>query len=99
MPELKSGIQIEYEGQVTLGDEVEFESIKEPWSVYEASDGTIFRIKTFLGRAVRIRDKFHPDGKPVYLLNLGANVVTEQPGEVLKASAGLLTSASQEKVK
>ena len=78
-------IKLEYEGKPAVGDDVEIDPIKEQWSSYQLSDGTTIKIKNFLSRAIKLRDHRHPDGKPIYFLNIGTNIVTESPEEVIHA--------------
>jgi len=42
-------------------DQLNFESEKEPWTVYTLEDGTVLKIKTILGNVARLVDRYKPE--------------------------------------
>ena len=67
-------------------EELEFEAEKEPWSVYKLEDGTIFKTKQALASIYRIKDKFRPDGDPIYVFKMAGMANADVP-EKLKRKA------------
>jgi hypothetical protein len=65
-------------------EELEFDTDKEPWTVYRLEDGTLLKFKQVLSKACRLIDKFKPNGEPIYVFNLGAITISEVPTELKK---------------
>ena len=70
-------------GQDVLGEEVEFESEKEPWNSYILHDGTRLKLKAVVSNIVRL-DLYKPDGEPVYLVNASNVVAADVPDNLKK---------------
>ena len=62
-------IPAEVLGQSIVDEDIQFETIKEPWNEYRLKDGTIIRVKLVLTIVSRT-DKFDESGEPIYLLNM-----------------------------
>lgn len=75
-------IQVQYEGKMVPADQLNFESEKEPWTVYTLEDGTVLKIKTILGNVARLVDRYKPDGEPIYILGVGGVPMLEVPVEL-----------------
>lgn len=58
---------------------VDIVSVKERWSEYTLSDGTIIRIKGTLTSASRAIDQFAPDGDPIYQMQCGSAIHIDAP--------------------
>ena len=56
------------------GVEIDFESIREDWSVYKLKDGTTLKVKLVLVRVIRTKDSYDPIGNPIYAI-MSTNVV------------------------
>ena len=76
-----------FEGQLVDADQLEFETEKEPFSVYKLEDGTIIKLKTVLGNVSRLVDRYKPDGEPIYILAVGGMPVTEVPANLRQQPA------------
>jgi hypothetical protein len=84
---LAKRIQVPFEGKTVEAERLDFEAEKEPWSVYKLEDGTILRIRTVLGSAARLIDRYKPDGEPIYILGLGNMPILEIPPELRQEGA------------
>jgi hypothetical protein len=60
-------------------EQLDFESDKEPWTVYRLEDGTVLKVKTILASVARLIDRYKPDGEPIYVLGVGGMPVLEVP--------------------
>lgn len=67
---------------MVAAEQLEFDSEKEPWTVYKLEDGAVLRIKTILANAARLVDRYKPDGEPIYVLGIGGIPVMEVPKEL-----------------
>jgi hypothetical protein len=84
---LAKRIQVEFEGKTVPADQLEFETEKEPWTVYKLEDGTVLRLKTVLATVSRLVDRYKPDGEPIYVLGLAGIPATEIPPELKQKTA------------
>lgn len=84
---LAKRIQVPFEGQMVPADQLDFESDKEPWTVYKLEDGTVLRIKTILGSVARIVGRYKPDGEPIYALGITGVPMLEVPPELRRQAA------------
>jgi hypothetical protein len=84
---LAKRIQVPFEGHMVPAEQLEFESDKEPWTVYRLEDGTVLRLKTVLGTVARLVDHFKPDGEPIYVLGIGGMPMLEVPPELRRQAA------------
>lgn len=49
-------------------EDMEFETIKEPWNEYKLKDGTVIRVKLVLSMVSKT-NKYESHGEPIYLVN------------------------------
>ncbi len=75
-------IQVQFEGHQVPAEQLEFEIDKEPFSVYRLEDGAVLKIKTILGSAARLVDRYKPDGEPIYVLGVGGMPILDVPPEL-----------------
>jgi len=75
-------IEILFEGQMVPAEQLEFESEKEPFSLYRLEDGTVIKLKTILASVSRVLDRYHADGNPIYVMNVGGMPVLDVPTEL-----------------
>jgi len=68
------GDEIVMSEAIPEGVEVDFESIREDWSVYKLKDGTTLKVKLVLVRVIRTKDSYDPLGNPAYAI-MSTNVV------------------------
>ena len=85
---------IEYEGKPVEADEIDIVSESTPWHVFKLEDGTEVRVKTLLSKIVRVRNKFHDDGRPIYFLNVGPAMLVESPQSLYDPSRPQVTPAT-----
>jgi hypothetical protein len=84
---LAKRIEVSFEGQMVAADQLEFESDKEPWTVYRLEDGTVLKLKTVLGSVARLIDRYKPDGEPIYVLGIAGMPMLEVPAELRQQAA------------
>jgi len=72
---------------MVAAEQLDFESEKEPWTVYKLEDGTVLKIRTILASASRLIDRYKPDGEPIYVLGLGSLPALEIPAELRQIAA------------
>ncbi len=68
------------DGKQLRGFEVDFEILREEWSVYKTSDKNTVRVKNILVKVFRLVDEqnnpsFSKDGDPEYFVNTAMTVV------------------------
>jgi len=80
--QLAKRTQVQFEGKLVPADQLDFETEKEPWSIYKLEDGTVVRLKTILGSVSRLVDRYKPDGEPIYLLGVGGMPMMDVPPEL-----------------
>ena len=61
-------------GEIPEGVEIDFESLKEDWSIYKLKDGTTLKVKLVLVRVIRTKGSYDPIGNPIYAI-MSTNVV------------------------
>jgi len=71
------------EGNPTEADRIAIKHADDPWLIYELEDGTKLRIKLIVSSVFRLKDKYTPDGDPVYITR-SQNVVTADVPDGLK---------------
>ena len=64
-------------------EDLEFETIREEWNTYRASDGSIIKLKTIVGKITRL-DKYNEDGEPIYLVKSSSVVSAIVPAGLRK---------------
>jgi len=72
-------VEVNFEGRMVPAEQLDFESDKEPWTVYRLEDGTVLKVKTILASVARLIDRYKPDGEPIYVLGVGGMPVLEVP--------------------
>lgn len=58
---------------ITDGEDIDFEEVKESWNVYKLADGATLKVKLVLVAVKRLK-KHNPDGTPIYVIS-SKNVV------------------------
>jgi hypothetical protein len=76
-------------GQMVKGLIVDFETIKEDWSIYQLGDGTRVRIKchpTQFNKALdpQTGDVMYKNGQPIYGVQAGIEVIFESAEALIK---------------
>ena len=92
---LAKRIQVLFEGKMVPADQLDFESEKEPWTVYKLEDGAILKLKTILGSVARLVDRYKADGEPIYVLGIGGVPILEVPRELHRQAAMPKTEQEQ----
>jgi len=72
----------QFAGKEVMGEEIDFETDKESWSIYILHDGTKIKIKPVAMSFVRL-EEYNPAGEPIYLIN-AQNLVSADVPDVLK---------------
>lgn len=54
---------------IAEAEDVDFEEIEERWNVYKLADGTTLKVKLVLTGVKRLKNKFNPDGSPIYVIS------------------------------
>ncbi len=80
-------IEVQFEGKTVPAEQLDFESEKEPWTVYKLEDGTILKLKTVLANVSRLVDRYKSDGEPIYVLGLAGIPALEVPPELKQKTA------------
>jgi hypothetical protein len=81
---LAKRIQVQFDGKPVPADQIDFESEKEPWTVYKLEDGTVLKVKPVLGNIARLVDQHKPDGEPIYVLGLAVVPLLEVPPDLFR---------------
>lgn len=68
-------------------DPVEIVSTDEHWSKCILKDGSVIRIRPVIVEVRRARNKFNPDGEPLYLLKTALITDTKSPPRLRKKTA------------
>ena len=77
-------IKVEYEGKMVPALDLEFESEKEPWTVYKLEDGSVIKLKQALAKVSRLTENFKDDGEPIYVFQIGTITHVEASAEAKK---------------
>jgi hypothetical protein len=67
-------------GEEVQAEELSFEPVKEPWSVFELADGTYLRVRAQVVRVFQVVDE---QGNPVYLPEGERHVVVRHRVEII----------------
>ena len=81
---MSNKIKVNKDGKLVSGEELEFKPIKEDWNTYEASDGTIVKIKVVVAKIIKTEDRNPLTGDPGYTVvsqNVVSAVVSEKARE------------------
>ena len=68
--------EVTYQGRKVKGTEVQFDTVREEWNIYELNDGSTLKIKTVLSGVLRIDGEYNSDGDPVYVTKTANHVVS-----------------------
>jgi hypothetical protein len=69
-------VTVEFNGQQVEGEEVGWKVLHgEDWAEYQCDDGTLLKLKTIVGRIIRL-DQRKPDGEPIYVVHSGNTIIT-----------------------
>jgi hypothetical protein len=71
-------------GREFEGEEVEFESEREGWSIYLLQDGTTLKLKSVLSQVLRVDGQYAPNGDPLYVVNVAPVLNTTAPEHLRK---------------
>jgi hypothetical protein len=76
----KTGVASEQQPtEVVPSDYVDIVQSNELWSEFTLKDGTVLRLKPSLVEVRRQRNKFSPDGNPIYNVNAGLLIGVRAP--------------------
>lgn len=76
--------------RLTLAEDIEYETVREDWNVYQLRDGTVVKVKLIVQKISRALDddeqsvRYTPDGEPMYSVRHQVSVVSEVPEELLR---------------
>jgi hypothetical protein len=76
--------EVEFEGQMVPAEELEFESQKEPWCIYQLEDGTVFKMKLNLVSIFKLIGRFGPTGEPIYAFKIAGINHADVPASLKK---------------
>jgi hypothetical protein len=72
-------IDVKFKGETVPAYELDFETEKEPWSVYRLEDGTVLRMKNVVAKVSKIIDRYKADGTPIYTISATGVMMMEVP--------------------
>jgi len=75
--------QYDFQGRKVLGQEIQFKTEKEDWSIYNLEDGTKVRIKTVIASIIRLNE-YDPVNNPIYLVNGTPAIAMDIPENLKK---------------
>ena len=73
-----------YKNGEVFGNDVDFESKGEQFSIYNLEDGTVVKIKAALISIARLEGEYGPTGDPVYLIQAQNLIAVQVPDELKK---------------
>ena len=71
--------EVEFEGKLVPAIELDFDTQKEPWTIYTLQDGATLRFKQALVSIWKLEGQTKPGGEPIYVYKLAAMVNVEPP--------------------
>lgn len=72
-------------GEVIEGAiEVDFEAEQEPWSKYKLTDGSTIKLRSIVTKIVRAKNKYDPDGNPIYFIKTSNIMEVTAPDKLKK---------------
>lgn len=77
--------EYDFQGRKVLGQQIDFETEKEGWSVYKLADGTGVRMKTVVVSVVKLKE-YDPAGNPIYLVNATPAIAMDVPPSLRKTN-------------
>ena len=69
-------------------EELNFDTEKEPWSVYAIEDGSVIKLKQSLVSIFRLTEKHKPDGEPIYVFRIAGLSHADIPPELKSTQGG-----------
>jgi hypothetical protein len=81
--------RVEYQGRTVEGESLEFDPIREDWSLYNCADGTTIRIKVVATEIIRLEEYNPQTGEPVYLIQSQNMVRADVPEHLRKRKENL----------
>jgi hypothetical protein len=76
--------EIKVGDRIIEGEIIDFEIVKEDWSIYKLADGSTIRVKTVATRFIKTNE-FTPDGEPTYQFqSMGPLMIADVPEELKK---------------
>lgn len=75
--------RINYQGKIVEGESIEFDPIREEWSVCNCADGTTIRMKLVVTEIMRLDESNPETGEPIYVIQ-SQNIVRADVPEHLK---------------
>jgi hypothetical protein len=76
-------VSVKIGDKVVDGEVIDFETVKEDWSVYKLADGSTIRFKPVVYKIVRTNES-NSDGEPIYHIEWSPMMVSNVPAELLK---------------
>lgn len=76
--------KVMFEGKETEGVELEFKALKEDWNKYEVSDGSVIQLKDVVMKIIRLKDKYDPEGSPIYVIKTSPVINISAPEQLKK---------------
>jgi hypothetical protein len=79
-------VTVDFQGEKLEGEEVDWKVISgEDWSVYQCEDGTKLKVKTVVGKIIRL-NKRNEDGEPIYVIRSQNHLVAHVEPHLLADS-------------
>ena len=69
-------------GQFKDAELVEVMNANEPWTTYELSDGSVFKVKVVMSEIWRLVGEFDADGNPAYFFKMSPLTNLRSPPEL-----------------
>lgn len=76
-------VSVKIGDRVVDGEVVDFETVKEDWSVYKVADGSTIRFKPVVYRIIRTNE-LNANGEPIYHIEWSPMMVSSVPEELVK---------------
>jgi hypothetical protein len=76
-------VTIAVDGKPAEAEQLDFDTVKEPWAEYALEDGTRLRFRATANKIWRVVDRFSPTGEPMYVVNSTTVVVADVPPQLL----------------
>jgi hypothetical protein len=79
-------VSVDWNGRQVEGEEVDWEVVRgEDWNIYRLSDGSTIKVKTIVGKIIRLDERL-PDGEPVYVVKSQNLVVAQVQPHLMMSS-------------
>jgi hypothetical protein len=77
-------VEIPYQGKLEKAEELQATEVKEGWSEYTVEDGSTIRVRSVIGRLVKLRDIYSDSGEPIYLIRSSTVMSGDVPPHLMK---------------